>query len=68
MTLIKIQKESEPNQGFNGHTLEWKGTKLIDLSKKSLIDIIAQQFAVNLALQEELKQTKHVQGIITPYS
>ncbi len=68
MTLIKPE-ESKSNQGFNGHTLEWRGTKLNDISKKKLIDIIAHLFAANLALQEELKQVKHIQGIIeTPYS
>jgi hypothetical protein len=55
----------KPNQDFNGNTLEWRGKKLNEMNKKQLIDIIVNMFTINLGLQEEIKQHKH---ILTPYS
>ena len=56
---------TEQEMPFNGNTLEWRGKKLNEMNKKQLIDLIVQFFQMNLALQEEAKQHKH---ILTPYS
>ena len=49
---------------LNQDTLEWRGVKLRDCSKKTLIDIIVHLFASNLALQMENKKIKEVGNII----
>ena len=56
---------TEQEMPFNGNTLEWRGKKLNEMNKKQLIDIVVQFFQMNLALQEEIKEHKH---ILTPYS
>ena len=65
MTLIKGFEE-KPKEGFNENTLEWRGTKLRDLSKKSLIDIIIHLFRMNLALQAKIKEDETRNRIIKP--
>jgi len=59
MTLIKGFEEPK-QQGFNEHTLEWKGKKLKDMQHKELVDIIVHLFTINVAMQQELKQHKRI--------
>ena len=60
-------KEEKPNnQGFNEHTLEWRGRKLKELHHKELIDIIVHFFKMNLAMQQKLKAYENA-GIIQTY-
>ena len=66
MTLIKGFEEKPNEKGFNENTLEWRGTKLRDLSKKSLIDIIVHLFRMNLALQAKIKEDETRSRIIKP--
>ena len=67
--LIKGFNEPENQNGLNENTLEWRGTKLKDLSKKSLIDIIVNLFRANLILQQKIKEQEQKNRIIyTPHS
>ena len=66
MTHIKGFEEKPNQEGLNEHTLEWKGTKLKDLSKKSLIDIIVMLFRSNLILQQKVKEQEQKNRIIQP--
>jgi len=60
MTLIKDKPQE---QGFNERTLEWRGTPLKEMQRKQLIELVINQFRVNIALREELKVTNR---ILTP--
>jgi len=67
--LIKGFEEEPSQNGLNENTLEWKGTKLKDLSKKNLIDILVNLFRANLILQQKIKEHEQKNRIIhTPYS
>ena len=69
MTLIKGFEEEPSQNGLNENTLEWKGTKLKDLSKKNIIDILVNLFRANLILQQKIKEHEQKNRIIhTPYS
>ena len=50
----------KPQQGFNEHTLEWKGKKLKEIQHKELVDIIVHLFTINVAMQQELKTTQRI--------
>lgn len=64
MTLIK-ESDKLQEQGFNERTLEWRGIPLKEMQHKQLIELVINQFRVNIALREELKVTNR---ILTPYS
>ena len=58
--LIKGFEEKTNDKGFNPDTIEWKGKKLKEMTNRELIDLVVNQFAVNIAMKEELKQTQRI--------
>ncbi len=60
MTLIKGFENKPNDQGFNEHTVEWRGRKLKELTKKELINLVINQFAINFAMKQELEQTQKI--------
>ncbi len=58
--LIKGFQEKINYKGFNPDTIEWKNKKLKEMTKRELIDLVVNQFAVNIAMKEELKQTQRI--------